>query len=136
MDERIEKFIKKRHGLTLATTVNNLPWVAHAYYAVAKDGALIFTSSDQTRHIIEALQNPRVAVGIMLDTKVVGRVQGVQIEGELKGEADGDKMQYLKRFPYAATMIGQLWRVEIITAKFTDNTLGFGTKLHYDKNSK
>ena len=42
---------------------------------------------------------------------------------------------YLKRFPYAALMKTSLWILELERVKFTDNRLGFGNKLHWERTS-
>ena len=59
MEERIVKFIKRHHVLTLAT-VNEagMPYVANCFYAYdAKRNLFIFTSDDTTRHGAEMVAN-------------------------------------------------------------------------------
>lgn len=51
-------------------------------------------------------------------------------EGEL---ADLVKFVYLKRFPFAALMDTTLWVLQIDYAKMTDNRLGFGKKLIWER---
>ena len=131
MDERFVKFIKKHHVLTLATVSGEgMPYVANCFYAYDKERNLfIFTSDNTTRHGAEMEQNPNVALSIALETRVVGRIQGLQIEG--KAERGDSKAQatYIKRFPYAAVAPLSLWMVRPKMMKLTDNTLGFGKKL-------
>ena len=43
------------------------------------------------------------------------------------------RKKYLKRFPYAVLMKTQLWIVELTFVKFTDNRLGFGKKIIWEK---
>jgi len=100
---------------------------------------LVFTSDASTRHIAEAMQHPFVAGSIALESKVVGKLQGIQLEGKLK-EADGEllneiKAAYIKRFPFALLIDTKLWFLELTTMKMTDNLLGFGTKLHWKRDS-
>jgi uncharacterized protein YhbP (UPF0306 family) len=45
------------------------------------ENALVFTSGPETRHGREMLANPRVSGGIVLETKVVGKIRGVQVSG-------------------------------------------------------
>jgi uncharacterized protein YhbP (UPF0306 family) len=40
---------------------------------------------------------------------------------------------YLRRFPVAALMETRLWMVELTHIKMTDNRLGFGKKLVWEK---
>ena len=135
IDKKIEKFISSHHVLTLATsTTDGHPYCCNIFYAYNKqEGAFIFTSDDHTHHAQMMSNNPRVAASIVLETRIVGKVQGLQITGEVKRAVDGDKALYIKRFPYAAVADLQLWRLEADFMKLTDNTLGFGKKLIWQK---
>lgn len=131
MEERIVKFIKKHHVLTLATVGREgMPYVANCFYAYdAKRNLVIFTSDLATRHGHEMNENPHVALSIVLETRIVGRIEGLQLEGiALRGDAEAERC-YIKRFPYAAVAPLTLWMVEPKRMKLTDNTLGFGKKL-------
>ncbi len=138
-DESIQKFIEEHHVLTLATSVDNKPWCANCFYAYLPDEvALVFTSDADTRHIKEALKNPRVAGSIVLETETVGKIQGLQFTGilaEPEGKVIHDKIRkrYLKRFPYAAVIKTTLWLLQLNSLKLTDNRLGFGKKLYWDR---
>jgi uncharacterized protein YhbP (UPF0306 family) len=130
VDKRIVDFIKRHHVLTLATSVEGEPYCAACFYAYDKErNRLVFTSDDTTRHAQQMLENKKVAVGITLETRIVGKVQGVQICGIASRGNDEDKKLYIKRFPYAALAPLNIWAVEPIFIKLTDNTLGFGKKL-------
>ena len=131
LDKRITDFIKRHHVLTLATVSSTgEPYCAACFYAYDKErNRLIFTSDDATRHAQDMLQNASVAIGITLETRVVGKVQGVQICGKAERGDEQDRLLYIKRFPYAAVMPLHLWAVEPSFIKLTDNTLGFGKKL-------
>ena len=73
--------------------------------------------------------NVNVALSIVLETRIVGRVQGLQITGIAMRGDDEAKSRYIKRFPYAAVAPLSLWMVRPTMLKLTDNTLGFGKKL-------
>ena len=131
MDERFIKFIKKHHVLTLATVNSEgMPYVANCFYAFdTKRNLFVFTSDLATRHGAEMAANSSVALSIVLATRIVGRVQGLQVTGRaLRGDDEARKC-YIKRFPYAAAADLELWMVEPTMMKLTDNTLGFGKKL-------
>ena len=131
VDKRITDFIKRHHVLTLATaTSEGAPYCAACFYAYDKErNRLIFTSDDSTRHAQQMLENKKVAIGITLETRIVGKVQGAQICGIAERGDEKDKATYIKRFPYAAVAPLNIWAVEPTFIKFTDNTLGFGKKL-------
>ena len=131
IDKRIVDFIKRHHVLTLATVSSKgEPYCAACFYAYDKEhNRLIFTSDDATCHAQQMAENSAVAIGITLETRVVGKVQGAQICGNAERGNDEDKKIYIKRFPYAALAPLNLWAVEPTFIKYTDNTLGFGKKL-------
>ena len=137
MDQKIVKFIKEHHVITLATSKDNIPWSAHCFYAFLKEeNALVFTTDDTTRHATEMLENQKVSGGIVLETKVVGKIRGVQLTGKvhklnndskkktssrtersedpgpdskLPEKHKGARKAYLRRFPYAVLMKTSLW---------------------------
>lgn len=147
LDPKIKAFLKKHHVMTLATSKDNVPWVAHCFYAfMEEEMVLVFTTDPETRHGLEMKENEQVSVGISWETKIVGQIRGAQITGKVKKvekqknerrkTKDERRLSYLKRFPYALLMKTNLWVLEIETIKYTDNRLGFGKKLHWGRKSK
>jgi uncharacterized protein YhbP (UPF0306 family) len=73
----------------------------------------------------------------VLETKTVGKIRGLQIcgeafapDGELLAQA---RKRYLRRFPYAAVMEPELWILRPTLLKLTDNRLGFGHKILWQR---
>jgi uncharacterized protein YhbP (UPF0306 family) len=137
-EKRIMDFIKKHHVLTLATVENNKPYCANCFYSyMESDNAFVFTSDLDTKHIQQALKQNEVAGSVVLETSIVGKIQGIQFTGKLiKAETEllkSAKSSYLKRFPFAALMETTLWVLYIDFIKLTDNRLGFGKKLIWKK---
>ncbi|MEG1611363.1 MAG: pyridoxamine 5'-phosphate oxidase family protein [Alistipes sp.] len=131
IDERILRFIGRHHVLTLATTDSQgAPYCSNAFYCYdAERNLLIFSSSNETLHAQHMTQRPRIAASILLETRVVGKVQGLQLCGTATRADQQARSSYIKRFPYAALVELTLWVVVPDLMKFTDNTLGFGKKL-------
>ena len=131
IDKKIERFIAKHHVLTLATsTPDGEPYCCNCFFAYDKASAAFIFTTDTTTHHGQMMQaNPRVAASVVLETRTVGKVQGLQITGKVLPAEDGDKMTYIKAFPYAAVADLSLWRLQADMMKLTDNTLGFGKKL-------
>ena len=130
VDERIARFLGRHHVLTLATAADGTPYCANAFYAYDKGrNRLVFTSDLSTRHAREMLAERRVAASVVLETRIVGKVQGLQLCGTVARGDEEDKRRYLHRFPYAALAELTLWALVPDYLKFTDNTLGFGKKL-------
>ena len=135
---RTVKFNKAHHFLTIATSTDDKPWTANCFYVFLEDEVVfVFTTDDDTRHGNEFEKNPLVAGSVVLETNVIGKIQGIQFEGEAsrpEGEmAKRAKKAYLKRFPVAALMNTSLWIVKVAHIKMTDNRLGFGKKLLWNR---
>ena len=112
INERFVRFLRRHHVLTLATVAEGVPYCSNAFYCYDKErNLLVFTSDPATRHAQEMERNPRVAASVVLETKIVGRVQGLQLCGT------------------AALAELTLWAIRPDYMKLTDNTLGFGKKL-------
>lgn len=130
-EKRITSFIARHHVLTLATsTIDGRPYCAACFYAYDKErNVIVFTSDDTTCHAQQMAANANVACAINLETRVVGKVQGLQICGTVRRGEGEDRAVYVKRFPYATVAPLNIWVVEPTFMKLTDNTLGFGKKL-------
>jgi uncharacterized protein YhbP (UPF0306 family) len=134
IDKRIIRFFRKHHVLTVATSVNDEPWCANCFYVYLEDAnSLVFTTGHETRHGKEFLENKLVAGSVVLETPVIGKIQGIQFQG-MVSEPEGElseiaRRSYLKRFPVAMLMETNLWIVELTYIKMTDNRLGFGKKI-------
>jgi len=135
-DDRILKFIDEHHVLTLAVSKGNTPWCASCFYTYLRDRNLfVFTSDPDTRHIRDIVRgdNYQVSGTIALETKITGKIRGIQFSGpvrKLQGEElKTAKKAYLEMFPIARLSKLYLWGVEPSFIKMTDNRLGFGKKL-------
>jgi uncharacterized protein YhbP (UPF0306 family) len=137
MNERIVKFFRRHHVLTIATSVNNEPWCANCFYVyLPEENSLVFTTDLETRHGKEFLENTLVAGSVVLETPIMGKIRGIQFQGIIS-EPSGDLSEkaenyYLKRFPVAMLMETRLWIVRLTLVKMTDNRLGFGKKLLWE----
>lgn len=135
--EKIQEFISEHHVLTLATCNNSVPWTANCFYVFDPETlTFIFSTDLETRHGIEALANNAVAINIVLETKTVGKIQGLQCTATIQ-VSTGDykktaQKKYLAAFPYAILKKTTLWECKLTYAKLTDNRLGFGTKLIWE----
>ncbi|MCF8257605.1 MAG: pyridoxamine 5'-phosphate oxidase family protein [Flavobacteriales bacterium] len=137
--KHIVQFISSQQVFTLATTSGHGAYCTPCYYAFEPVGIrLLFMSDPTTRHITELIADGRVAGSILPDRSALGRVRGVQFMG-MAYPCDSDqeyqvlKDIYLKRFPIARAMEGELFAVRLDWLKMTDNTLGFGKKLLWDR---
>jgi len=137
-EKRMVDFIKEHHVLTLATTIENNPWCANCFYTYLEDeNCFVFTSDDDTKHVKDVFRNKNVAGSVVLETSVVGKIQGIQFRGVMERPTENlqrkVKKAYLKKFPFAALMNTSLWVLHLNYIKMTDNRLGFGKKLIWEK---
>jgi uncharacterized protein YhbP (UPF0306 family) len=137
-DQHFTDFIGEHHILTMAVSRDNQPWCATCYYAYEPEQNLfILTSDPETRHIRDLAEtnNFRIAGAIALETRIVGKIRGLQFTGSIWQPTGPDlkkaKSRYLRRFPVARLMpVLHLWYLSPDMLKLTDNRLGFGKK-HY-----
>lgn len=139
MDKRIVDFLSEHHVATLATIRRDCtPFCCNIFYAYdSEKHTFIFSSDSATAHVSHFTINDRVAASVVVESKTIGRLQGSQLtgriikpEGQILTEA---RKHYLKRFPFAIAMPIELWIMTIETVKHTDNKLGFGKKLMWDR---
>lgn len=133
--KKIEIFLDKHHVLSLATSSSDELSVCNLFYSYDKlSTSFIVASSDDTTHIQNILINNRIAGSVVLETKTVGKIQGLQFRGEFSLLEDTNLSKiYFKDFPSSIVMKPKLWQIKIDYFKMTDNTLGFGKKLIWQK---
>ena len=124
--------------MTIASSNNNNPYCASAFYVYVKEkNLLVFMSDKTTRHISDTEKNKNVA-GTILPKKVkLAQVIGIQFTGEIHELQDDLRKlclsKYLKAFPVAALHSSTLWGIEPPFIKMTDSRLGFGKKIIWNK---
>jgi len=129
--DKISTFIHKHHVLTLGTSNGQELSTCSLFYAYhPQTKSFIVASSDETTHIQHIKVNNIVAGNILLETSIIGKIQGVQFRGQFI-ELDDKSLSkiYFKTFPQALLMKPKLWQIKVNYFKMTDNTLGFGKKI-------
>ena len=135
MDERIVKFLKKMHLASVCVIDDEAqPYAFSAFYAFDEISfSLLLASSHESSHI-KFLKNSKLVAGtVALDTKIVGKIEGVQFQGVMQKAGNNDKELYFNKFFYARAMNPEIWCVCLEKVKFTSNTLGFGKKIQWQK---
>ncbi len=138
MDKRIESFITEQKNLTLCTCIDNQPNCANVFYAYDSVGnILVLKSAKKTKHIATALLNSQVAGTIVRDIHKPGTIKGIQFTGNFilptEAQMKNATRTYYKKHPFALAMTGEIWVIELMSIKMTDNTLGFGKKIFWNK---
>jgi len=111
-------------------------WCANAFYVYDPERVAFYVmSEDTTRHAQMTGQQAQVAGTVNGQPKTVALIRGVQFKGEIRRldgeESDAQRIRYTRRFPVAAVLKAPVWEIRLDELKFTDNTLGFGKKLHW-----
>ena len=135
--EKINSFLQEHHVLSLATFYADELNVCSLFYIYSlHENSFIFASSDTTTHIQQLKENSHVSGNILLETKDVTKIQGVQFRGIASvNDNSGLEKLYFEAFPHAKTMQPQLWKIQVNYLKMTDNTLGFAKKLIWQDSS-
>lgn len=133
--EKITNFLNEHHVMSLSTTDFKEISTCSLFYAYSESlKSFVVASSEDTTHILHVKINPQIAGNILLETKTVGKIQGLQFKGEfieLKDETL--RSLYFKTFPYALALLPKLWQIKVSYFKMTDNRLGFGKKIIWNK---
>ncbi len=96
----------------------------------------IMTEPD-TRHGELMLQNSQVAGTVNGQPRSVLLIKGVQYRGRItRLEEETEKVAraaYQKRFPVSRKVSAPLWEITLDEMKMTDNALGFGKKIAWQR---
>src|SRR4030042_5152482 len=84
--ENLKKYIlndrSQNKRMSSATSKNNTPWASTVMYTYDDDLNIYFLSEVGTRKVKNLLENPKVAATINEITGGIGKVRGIQLEGE------------------------------------------------------
>ncbi len=139
MDDRIVKFIGEQTCASICCADQpGKPYCFSCVYAFDSDEKLLYyKSSNNTRHSEILLHHPAVAGTILPDRLNMLHIIGIQFEGIVLPAdhplAKHAPARYYKTHPLALTQPGSIWTVQLNTLKFTDNSLGFGKKITWDR---
>ena len=135
---KIASFIDAHHVLSLATAAKGEISACSLFYVYSKElNSFVVASSDDTLHIQHVQSNNKIAGNILLETKTVGKIQGLQFRGRMTELKESDlESFYFRAFPYALAMKPKLWQIQVDFFKLTDNRLGFGKKIIWQDSSE
>ena len=131
-------YLAGQHVLTLCTRHGDEFWAANCFYVVDNEDISFWLMTEpSTQHGRLMVASPSVVGTVSAQTESVSQLQGVQFEGVI-ALAQGDTGQrgleaYQQRFPIAKQKSAPLWQLKINRLKMTDNQLGFGTKLLWQR---
>ncbi|WP_447642080.1 MULTISPECIES: hypothetical protein [Chitinophagaceae] len=132
----IWQYIQANWVVSFTAHLEEKLWSANAFYVTDFERkSLLILSSKETQHGRMLLQNPIVSGTISNQEKNVSALKGLQFSGEmtiLENERGDNAFQlYCEEFPIAKQMRETVWQLRFSELKYTDNSLGFGTKLYW-----
>ena len=132
--DKIALFLSKHHVLSLATQSEEGVYCSNLFYVYdEKSRRFIVASDEKTEHIKHLKHSLHVAGSVVLETKLVGKIEGIQFKAKmLKSQSKEDDALYFKQFAYAKVMKPTFYVLHVEWVKLTDNTLGFGKKLIWE----
>lgn len=129
------RYLKKQHVLSLCTSDGDDLWCANCFYVFDETRmAFWLMTGPDTRHGALMLRNSRVAGTVNGQPKSVLLIKGVQYRGHGRLAEDEQALKaYQRRFPVAKKVTAPLWEIAIEELKMTDNALGFGSKIVWQR---
>jgi hypothetical protein len=134
--DAISRWLNKQHVLSYCVGGPEDLWCANAfYYFDPKRVAFYLLTEAHSRHGELIGKGSSVAGTVNGQPKTVALIRGVQFRGKIHpledAEAASVRSLYYRRFPVARVMTAPVWEIQLAELKMTDNTLGFGKKLHW-----
>lgn len=132
------RWLEKQHVVSWSVAKDGELWAASAFYLYDREKVVFWLLSEEsTRHAQMSGRRATVAGTVNGQPKNVALIRGVQFCGEIRllegEESAAARQRYLRRFPVARMMPAPVWEIRIDELKFTDNTLGFGKKFHWQR---
>lgn len=136
--EAIWSYVLSNHVLGITAFSPRDMWSANLFYAGDLEHDCVYVMSGiATRHGQLMQQQSQVSGTICAQIENVAELKGIQFQGLTSvlsgGDYDHAMAIYQKRFPIAEKMKETLWKISFTIVKYTDNSLGFGTKLIWEK---
>ena len=131
----ISRWLAKQHVVSWCVANEGELWCANAFYVYDPQRVAFYLLSEETtRHGQMTGKQAPVAGTVNGQPKTVALIRGVQFKGEIRllegDEAAEKRALYVRRFQVARVLSAPVWELRLDELKFTDNTLGFGKKLH------
>jgi uncharacterized protein len=139
MNESIAKFIEKQTVATICCIdEDHRPYCFSCFYAFNSEKGLLYFKSSSTAHHSFLLNKKAVIAGTILPDRLKPLlVQGIQFQGKVLSSKDslcsGASKTYLRKFPFALAMPGEVYVLELSHIKMTDSSKGFGKKTLWER---
>lgn len=142
MNETIIHFLEQQNCASICCIDEaGKPYCFSCFYAFSRiDGLIYFKSSSNSHHTQLMKKNPFVAGTVLPDKLNKLTIKGIQFEAivlDTQHPLVKKRLNsYYKKHPAALAMPGDIWVLQIEYIKMTDNTLGFGKKIIWNRVKK
>jgi uncharacterized protein YhbP (UPF0306 family) len=139
MDKIITEFIDRQKTATICCLDDESnPYCFSVFYVFDRlERRLYFKSSASSNHAHYLLRNKRIAGTIMPDKLNMLSIRGAQFTGIIMENTVSlhhhASSLYHKKIPLALAMPGDVWSIQLETIKMTDNTIGLGKKICWQR---
>jgi uncharacterized protein YhbP (UPF0306 family) len=135
----IGRWLGKQHVVTWCVARDDELWCANAFYVYDPEKVAFYLLSDENAPRPNDRGKRQRGRDGQRPAKSVALIRGVQFKGKIRrlaGEEEAAmRKRYVSRFPVARMLSAPVWEIRPDEIKFTDNTLGFGKKLHWLRES-
>ncbi len=142
MHSSIIDFAAKQKVATISCVDDQgFPYCFSCFYSFDNESGLLHFKSTESSYHAVLLTKRREVAGTILPNKLnTLAIQGIQFQGELLDDSDplaaNASRSYHLKYPFAIAMSGKVWTIKVHTIKMTDNTKGFGNKVHWKANEE
>lgn len=114
------------------------PYCINCFYAFDIERAILVCKSSPGTYHHSLVINAKDVAGTILPNEVnTLKIKGVQFNGKIitndLQKLPGLNSLYYKKYPFALTIPGYIWAIELHSIKLTDNTLVFGKKESWER---
>lgn len=138
MNERILEFLQGQKVAAIACVDGERhPYCFSCFFAFDEVKRLLYFKTSAASHHAQLLQqNGHVAGTINPDKLNALAIKGIQFTGHVVDATNPLAAEastvYHKKYPFAHAMKGDVWTIQLISIKMTDNTLSFGKKITWE----
>ena len=138
MDKAIMNFIEKQKVVSVSCLdEQNHPYCFSAFYTFDKVNRQLYFKSSSSSHHAHYLHENKIVAGTILPDKLnMLAIRGIQFTGcIIQGSIVQHRAaaEYHKQHPYALAIPGEIWAIRLDTIKMTDNTIGIGKKICWQR---
>lgn len=133
----VTRWLAKQHVVTWCVHHDGELWCANAFYLFDAQKMVFYVLTEENAPCADVRAARADCRHGKWSAQTVALIRGVQFKGEIRRlegqESEAARNAYNRRFPVARMLPAPVWEIRLDEVKFTDNTLGFGKKMHWQR---